>query len=136
MASWKKEALSPWKRKAYAGRVPRVATTLILLPRYKLLCSGQSRLERLRDSFSPPLELLQAYVLKVRPVIDLVYAILIYLQCQLELYFGRVNSAWLTLGLAVRLGQLSNIQRKLHSEDAMKAHAHISLFWAMYMMDR
>ncbi|KAJ4145967.1 hypothetical protein LMH87_004798 [Akanthomyces muscarius] len=103
MASWKKEALSPWKHKAY-----------------KLLCSGQSRLERLRDSFSPPLELLQAYVLK----------------CQLELYFGRVNSAWLTLGLAVRLGQLSNIQRKLHSEDAMKAHAHISLFWAMYMMDR
>ncbi|CAI4212095.1 unnamed protein product [Parascedosporium putredinis] len=44
--------------------------------------------------------------------------------------------AWLTLGYAVRLGQMVDIQREQASCDRIEAHYRRCVFWAMFMIDR
>ncbi|EQL01854.1 Transcription factor, fungi [Ophiocordyceps sinensis CO18] len=102
-ASWREEALPPWKVKAH-----------------KLMRGAESRLGRFPEKLCPTIESLRTYMLK----------------CQLELYSGRFNSAWLTLGLTIRLGQMMNIQKQTVSYSPLEAHYRTSLFWAMFMMDR
>ncbi|KAL2670435.1 hypothetical protein Neosp_014223 [[Neocosmospora] mangrovei] len=48
----------------------------------------------------------------------------------------RFNSAWMTLGVAVRLGQMMDLHREQSSEDPVEAHYKRCAFWAMFVLDR
>ncbi|PCD25283.1 hypothetical protein AU210_014390 [Fusarium oxysporum f. sp. radicis-cucumerinum] len=86
------------------------------------LRAAESRLERVQHVYPPTIALLQAQVLK----------------CQCELVLGRFNSAWMSLGWAVRLGQMIDIQKEHHTETIgpLQLYYRRRLFWAMFMIDR
>ncbi|WKT52396.1 hypothetical protein QSH57_002910 [Fusarium oxysporum f. sp. vasinfectum] len=86
------------------------------------LRAAESRLERVQHVYPPTIALLQAQVLK----------------CQCELVLGRFNSAWMSLGWAVRLGQMIDIQKEHHTEtiEPLQLYYRRRLFWAMFMIDR
>ncbi|KAF4994517.1 hypothetical protein FDECE_13091 [Fusarium decemcellulare] len=86
----------------------------------KFLQASEIRLDKVQGIFPPPLGVLQAQLLK----------------CQLELASSRYNSAWVTLGLVVRLGQMIDFQREPASGDNVQAHYKRCTFWATFMIDR
>ncbi|KAH8589542.1 fungal-specific transcription factor domain-containing protein [Bisporella sp. PMI_857] len=103
-ASWKNEAVSPWRVKACP-----------------FLQAAEPSLEKASHSFPPTLEVIQAQVLK----------------CQCELVLGRFNSAWMSLGSAIRLSQMIDIQREQAPlRNIVEAHHARLLFWAIFMIDR
>uniref|UniRef100_A0A8H7K2X0 Xylanolytic transcriptional activator regulatory domain-containing protein n=1 Tax=Bionectria ochroleuca TaxID=29856 RepID=A0A8H7K2X0_BIOOC len=86
----------------------------------RLLQAGESRLEKSRNTFPPTLAILQAQLLK----------------CQLEIASSQFNSAWMTLGWTIRLGQMIDIQREPTSCSPQEAHFRKSVLYAMFMVDR
>uniref|UniRef100_A0A8H7N0W9 Zn(2)-C6 fungal-type domain-containing protein n=1 Tax=Bionectria ochroleuca TaxID=29856 RepID=A0A8H7N0W9_BIOOC len=86
----------------------------------RFLQAGESRLERSRNTFPPTLAILQAQLLK----------------CQLEIASSQFNSAWMTLGWTIRLGQMIDIQREPTSCSPQEAHFRKSVLYAMFMVDR
>ncbi|VUC20480.1 unnamed protein product [Clonostachys rosea] len=102
----------------FAQSVDSSAQTFKRLP---FLHAAESRLLKVGKMFPPSLGGLQAQVLK----------------CQCELLLGRFNSAWMSLGWAVRLGQMIDFQKEptvlLNQLDAFHKRR---VFWAMFMIDR
>ncbi|VUC32677.1 unnamed protein product [Clonostachys rosea] len=86
----------------------------------RFLHAAELRLEKSRNTFPPTLAILQAQLLK----------------CQLEIASSQFNSAWMTLGLAIRLGQMIDIQREPTACTAQEAHFRKSILYAMFMVDR
>ncbi|KAH8663792.1 fungal-specific transcription factor domain-containing protein [Ilyonectria robusta] len=86
------------------------------------LQAAGNRLEKVDRIYPPTIGVLQAQLLK----------------CQCELVLGRFNSAWMSLGWAIRLGQMIDIQREqqLASVDPLQAYYRRRLFWSMFMIDR
>ncbi|RAH77200.1 hypothetical protein BO86DRAFT_413302 [Aspergillus japonicus CBS 114.51] len=85
-----------------------------------LLQAGQTWLDKTLGKFPPTLNMIKATVLK----------------CQLECAASRHNSAWMTLGMAVRLGQIIGIEREVASTGPSEQFSRKGVFWAMYMLDR
>ncbi|CAG9996839.1 unnamed protein product [Clonostachys byssicola] len=86
----------------------------------RFLQAAELRLEKSRNTFPPTLAILQAQLLK----------------CQLEIASSQFNSAWMTLGLTIRLGQMIDIQREPTACTAQEAHFRKSILYAMFMVDR
>ncbi|KAL3450218.1 hypothetical protein BJX65DRAFT_305672 [Aspergillus insuetus] len=82
---------------------------------------AESQLTRLKGLFPPTLRVLQAQLVK----------------CQCELVLGRFNSAWMSLGWVVRLGQMVDIQKQPAAGNLRAdTYARRRLFWSMFMIDR
>ncbi|CAI6090618.1 unnamed protein product [Clonostachys chloroleuca] len=86
----------------------------------RFLRAAELRLEKSRNTFPPTLAILQAQLLK----------------CQLEITSSQFNSAWMTLGLSIRLGQMIDIQREPTACTPQEAHFRKSILYAMFMVDR
>ncbi|CAG9947705.1 unnamed protein product [Clonostachys rosea f. rosea IK726] len=86
----------------------------------RFLQAAELRLENSRNTFPPTLAILQAQLLK----------------CQLEIASSQFNSAWMTLGLTIRLGQMMDIQREPTACTAQEAHFRKSILYSMFMVDR
>ncbi|RTE76482.1 hypothetical protein BHE90_009061 [Fusarium euwallaceae] len=86
----------------------------------RFLSDAERRLRLTSASFPPTLPRVQAMILK----------------CNLELGSRRFNSAWMTLGVAVRLGQMMDLHREQSSADPVEAHYKRCAFWAMFVLDR
>lgn len=46
------------------------------------------------------------------------------------------NTAWVSLGNAIRLGQMAGLQRAVKQEYSLKEWSRRGIFWSLYMMDR
>ncbi|CAH0019838.1 unnamed protein product [Clonostachys rhizophaga] len=86
----------------------------------RFLQAAELRLEKSRNIFPPTLAILQAQLLK----------------CQFEIVSSQYNSAWMTLGLTIRLGQMIDIQREPTACTAQEAHFRKATLCAMFMVDR
>ncbi|KAF4865652.1 Activator of stress genes 1 [Colletotrichum siamense] len=87
---------------------------------YKFLQAAEARLAKTQGQFPPSVRHIQAVMLK----------------CQFEVGSGRFNSAWMSLGCAVRLSQMIDIHREQKLCDPIEGHFRRCLFWAMFMIDR
>ncbi|KAK1850034.1 fungal specific transcription factor domain protein [Colletotrichum chrysophilum] len=87
---------------------------------YKFLQAAETRLAKTQGQFPPSMRHIQAVMLK----------------CQFEVGSGRFNSAWMSLGCAVRLSQMVDIHREQKLCDPIEGHFRRCLFWAMFMIDR
>ncbi|KAI8669820.1 Zn(2)-C6 fungal-type domain-containing protein [Fusarium sp. Ph1] len=86
------------------------------------LQAASNRLGNVDRIYPPTIGVLQAQLLK----------------CQCELVLGRFNSAWMSLGWGIRLGQMIDIQREQQrpGSDSLEAFYRRRVFWAMFMIDR
>ncbi|KAI9159136.1 fructose-bisphosphate aldolase [Paramyrothecium foliicola] len=86
----------------------------------RIFQAAQVRLDILTRIFPPTLGVVQAQLLKT----------------QLEVSLTRFNSAWMSLGVAVRMGQTLGIHKNQASADPLEAYCRKGTFWTIYMLDR
>ncbi|KAK2044841.1 hypothetical protein LZ31DRAFT_594440 [Colletotrichum somersetense] len=84
------------------------------------LRAADAHLQHLQGIFPPSLNVMQAQLLK----------------CQCELVLGRFNSAWVSLGIVIRLAQMVNIQKEQESQDPLETYHRRFLFWSIFIIDR
>ncbi|EXJ77438.1 hypothetical protein A1O3_09664 [Capronia epimyces CBS 606.96] len=77
-------------------------------------------LQLVSSNFPPSLPTVQSYVLN----------------CHLNLALARYDSAWVSLGMAIRLGQMVDLQSLGRPANPNNQHTMSCLFWSMFMLDR
>ncbi|KAH7372086.1 fungal-specific transcription factor domain-containing protein [Cadophora sp. MPI-SDFR-AT-0126] len=86
----------------------------------KLLRAAQLRLEKASTMFPPALSTIQAHVLAT----------------QLQLATSRFNSAWMSLGAAIRLTQITDLHKDTKNLSPRAAYVKRGLFWTIFILDR
>ncbi|KAB8221584.1 hypothetical protein BDV33DRAFT_230096 [Aspergillus novoparasiticus] len=94
---------------------------LILAVGSRLYEAALSRLENTASMFPPSILVMQAHCLK----------------CQFLLAGNILNSAWLAVGTAVRLGQIVGFHKaKATGSNGLEDFTRRGMFWSLYTMDR
>ncbi|KAL4867321.1 hypothetical protein BDV12DRAFT_186734 [Aspergillus spectabilis] len=86
----------------------------------RLFKSAKRRLEQAAAVFPPTIPVLQGHVL----------------ECEFYLALNMFNTAWITVGTAVRLGQMIGFQKVVRQDLDLQEYSRRGIFWSLYMMDR
>ncbi|OJI98092.1 hypothetical protein ASPVEDRAFT_79758 [Aspergillus versicolor CBS 583.65] len=86
----------------------------------RLFKAGKRRLAQVDTVYPPTTIILQGHVL----------------ECQFYLALNMFNTAWISLGNAIRLGQMAGFQRAIKQEYSLQEWSRRGIFWSLYMMDR
>ncbi|KAL4946641.1 fungal-specific transcription factor domain-containing protein [Aspergillus oleicola] len=86
----------------------------------RLFNVAKRRLEQAATVFPPSVTVLQGHVL----------------ECQFYLALNMFNTAWMSLGKAMRLGQMVGFQRGVKRVYDLQEFSRRGIFWSLYMMER
>ncbi|KAL4796749.1 fungal-specific transcription factor domain-containing protein [Aspergillus venezuelensis] len=86
----------------------------------RLYNAAKQRLEQAATVYPPNITVLQGHVL----------------ECQFYLALNMFNTAWMSLGKAIRLGQMAGFQRGVKKGYDLQEFSRRGIFWSLYMMER
>ncbi|KAL4950783.1 fungal-specific transcription factor domain-containing protein [Aspergillus filifer] len=86
----------------------------------RMFNAAKRRLEQAATVYPPNITVLQGHVL----------------ECQFYLALNMFNTAWMSLGKAIRLGQMAGFQKGVKRGFDLQEFSRRGIFWSIYMMER